>query len=204
LLVVRKSTERSTKMDEQRQKYDLLMIGGSAGSLSMVLKLLPLIRQKNELAIVMIFHRKSTEEGTLIDVLLRKTGFKVKEAEEKDLIEPGTVYVAPADYHVLIERDHTITLDDSEKVNHSRPSIDVSFESAADVYGPTLACLLLSGANADGAAGMLKAKSKGSLILVQDPRTAEVPFMPESAIRTVHVDFIVTAENFLESPLMQS
>ena len=180
------------------------MMGGSAGSLSMVLKLLPLIRQKDRLAIIMVFHRKNSEEGTLIDVLLRKTGFRVKEAEEKDIIEPGTVYVAPADYHLLIERDHTITLDDSEKVNHSRPSIDVSFESAADVYGPSLACLLLSGANADGAAGLLRAKSKGSLILVQDPRTAEVPFMPESAIQTVDVDYLVTPENFLQSPLMLS
>jgi two-component system chemotaxis response regulator CheB len=191
-------------MEKREHRYDMLMIGGSAGSLSMVLKLLPLIRQRDKLAIVMVFHRKNSEEGTLIDVLLRKTGFRVKEAEEKDVIEPGTVYVAPADYHLLIERDHTITLDDSEKVNHSRPSIDVSFESAADVYGPSLACLLLSGANADGAAGLVKAKGKGSLILVQDPKTAEVPFMPESAIQIVDVDFLVTAENFLESPLMLS
>lgn len=190
-------------MEEREGKYDLLMIGGSAGSLSMVMKLLPLIRRRDELAIIIVFHRKKSDETTLIEVLLRKTGFQVKEAEEKDLLEPGTIYIAPADYHLLIERDHTITLDDSEKVNHSRPSIDVSFESAADVYGPSLACLLLSGANADGAEGLRKAKEKGSLILVQDPRSAEVPFMPEKAIETVDVDFIVTAENFLESPLMR-
>lgn len=190
-------------MEESKSSYELLMIGGSAGSLSMVMKLLPQIPKRDKFSIIMIFHRKKSDESTLIEVLLRKTGFQVKEAEEKDFLEPGTIYVAPADYHLLIERDHTVTLDDSEKVNHSRPSIDVSFESAADVYGPSLACLLLSGANADGADGLRKAKEKGSLILVQDPRTAEVPFMPQRAIETVDVDFIITDENFLESPLMR-
>lgn len=178
------------------------MIGGSAGSLSVVMKLLPLISKAERLAVVIIFHRKKAEEATLVEVLTRKTTFRVKEAEEKDPIEPGTIYVAPADYHLLVERDHTITLDYSERVNHSRPSIDVSFESAADVYGSSLACLLLSGANADGVNGLVKAKEKGALILVQDPRTAEVPFMPEKALQSVAADFIVTTENFKDCPIM--
>ncbi len=191
-------------MQSSDNRYDLLIIGGSAGSLSMVMKLLPMIRQKEHLSIVMVFHRKNSEEGMLVDVLSRRTGFRVKEAEEKDQITPGIVYVAPADYHLLIERDRSITLDDSEKVNHSRPSIDVSFESAADVYGERLACLLLSGANADGSEGLRKAREKGALIMVQDPRCAEVSYMPEKAIEAVRVDFLVTPENFLQSPVIAS
>ncbi|MBT1704774.1 chemotaxis protein CheB [Chryseosolibacter indicus] len=184
--------------------YELLVIGGSAGSLSVVLKILPHINRSLGLAIIIVFHRKNSEDTSLIEVLSRRTDCYVKEAEDKDELQPGTIYLAPADYHVLIEKDRSITLDDSEKINHSRPSIDVTFESAAEVYNSSLACMLLSGANADGVEGLISARKRGALILVQDPATAEVPFMPKQALERVGVDFLVKECNLRECPIFKS
>lgn len=182
-------------MAEPTRKYDLLTIGGSAGSLTMVLKIIPQLTLDMNLAVVIIFHRKQSEDNVLLDVLATKTTFVVKEAEDKDEIRPGVIYIAPAEYHLLIEKDKTISLDDSEKVNYSRPSIDVTFESAAEACGESLACLLLSGANADGVEGLIKAKQAGALIMVQDPASAEVSYMPEQAMARVKCDFIVDGKN---------
>lgn len=185
-------------MAELEIKHRLLMIGGSAGSLSVVLKMLPHIVNDDQMSIVLIFHRKQSDDSTLKDILSHKTTYKVREAEDKDEILPGVIYLAPADYHLLIEKDNTLTLDDSEKINFSRPSIDVSFESAADVFGTNLTCILLSGANADGAEGLRVAKSKGATVIVQDPKTAEVAFMPQQALLHLKPDLIITDENFIE------
>ena len=174
---------------------NLLVIGGSAGSLSMTLKIIPLLEEKMNVAVIVVFHRKSSEGNVLIELFSERTKYSVKEADEKDLISAGTIYIAPADYHVLIEKDFSISLDVSEKINYSRPSIDVTFESAAEVYKNRLVCLLLSGANADGVEGLLKAKQFGSIIAVQDPENAEVPFMPQEAVNKVKVDLLVSDTN---------
>jgi two-component system, chemotaxis family, protein-glutamate methylesterase/glutaminase len=181
-------------MEEDRMtgQYKLLVIGGSAGSLEVIMQLLPGLDRRNGLAVVIVLHRKSNE-SVLVDLLSDITLWTVKEVEEKDSIEPGVIYLAPADYHLLIEKDWTFSLDFSEKVNYSRPSIDVTFESAADVFGPALVCLLLSGANADGTAGMRLVKKMGGLALVQDPLDAAVSYMPQQAIDSMKVDKIVKA-----------
>lgn len=184
-----------------KSKYDLLAIGGSAGSLVFLLKLIPLLK-KADIAVVVVLHRKTSEDNTLIEILTERTDWLVKEAEDKDEIHPGVIFLAPADYHMLIEKDGSITLDDSERINYSRPSIDVTFECAAEVYGSRLVCLLLSGANADGVAGLKKAVAAGALVAVQDPASAEVPFMPMKAVNEVDIDFIVNENNlkgFVES-----
>lgn len=180
---------------KSHQGFDLLVIGGSAGSLAVVLKLLPLLKESMHLAVILVFHRKPGEESTLLDVLASKTKYLIKEAEDKDELVPGTIFLAPADYHLLVEKDHTLTLDDSEKVNYSRPSIDVTFESASDVYGRSLICMLLSGANADGVQGLKSVKRTGGLVVVQDPAWAEVSFMPREAVQNVDVDILITPEN---------
>lgn len=188
-------------MGEAKDSDKLLMIGGSAGSLAVVLQILPLLRKSMNIPVVLIFHRKYSDDTVLIDLLSTRTEFSVREAEDKDEINARTVYVAPVDYHVLIEKTKVISLDDSEKINFCRPSIDVAFESAADVYGSGLRCLLLSGANADGVAGLRTAKKSGALIAVQDPQEAEVPIMPRAAVENVEVDFLLKYENlqsFLE------
>jgi two-component system, chemotaxis family, protein-glutamate methylesterase/glutaminase len=169
----------------------LLVIGGSAGSLSVVLKIVPLLKKALGLAVVIVFHRKQSEDSALIDVLASRTEMLVKEIDDKDELAAGVIYLAPADYHVLIEKDHSVTLDDSEKVNFSRPSIDVTFESAAEVFGDKLICLLLSGANADGVEGLRIARSLGGYAMVQDPATAEVPYMPRQAVERAVVDKII-------------
>lgn len=177
-------------------KYELLLIGGSAGSLPMVLKILPLLKKEMNLAVIIVFHRKqSDDDAVLVDMLSTRTEFVVKEADDKDEITSGTIYIAPSDYHVLIEKNKVLTLDASEKINFSRPSIDVSFESAADVYESKLACMLLSGANADGVQGLRMAQKHGAFIIVQDPTSAEMPYMPREAIENVPVDLLINYAN---------
>jgi len=179
-------------------KRDLLAIGGSAGSLEFLIRSLPFFWTGLGLAVVIVLHRKSNGDSTLTNLLASRTSLVVKEVEEKEAILPGVVYIAPPDYHVLIEKDFTFSLDYSEKINYSRPSIDATFESAADVYKGRLACLLLSGSNADGVTGMKAVKAAGGLTAVQDPATAEMAFMPRRALEEVAVDFVIHESNVKE------
>ena len=160
----------------------LLVIGGSAGSLDVLLQLLPQLDSNWALAMIIVLHRKNDNDGLLPGLLAPRTTLSVKEAEEKDVIAGGTIYIAPCDYHLLLEPDGSITLDASEKINFSRPSIDVTFSAAAEVMGSRLACLLLSGANLDGSEGLQQAFQMGAVVAVQDPATAEVAFMPRHAL----------------------
>lgn len=160
----------------------LIIIGGSSGSLEALFCLLPELTTTPTRPIVLILHRHSTASLSLAELLNAKTSLHVKEADEKELLENGCIYLAPADYHLLFEEDGTISLDVSEKVHFCRPSIDVSFTSASIVYKERLIAILLSGANADGAAGMQSVKACGGFNIVQDPAEAQVAYMPEQAI----------------------
>jgi two-component system chemotaxis response regulator CheB len=173
---------------------DLLVVGGSAGSLHVVLSMLSALPDSFSIPLLIILHRNSIFESSLEDLLATRTRLPIKEVEEKEPIKPGTIYICPADYHVLLEKEHTFSLDYSERINYSRPSIDVTFRSAADVYGPGLIGLLLSGGNADGAEGMEYVQKKGGFTIVQDPATAEVPYMPQQAITRMQADIIIPTE----------
>lgn len=168
-----------------------IVIGGSAGSLATLLRIIPLLQKDMNVSVLIVMHRLASSEEVLLDVLESKTSFEVKEVEDKDELQPGIVYIAPADYHVLLERDRSLTLDDSEKVNFSRPSIDVTFESVADICGPSLIGVLLSGANADGVAGLKKVKEKGGRVVIQDPATADFPVMPQKALESIEPDLLL-------------
>ena len=170
---------------------EALVIGGSAGSLDVLLKVLPDIDPVLPFPIIIVLHRKSGQESLLTDLLSTKTKLRVKEVEEKEKLVGTTLYIAPPDYHLLIENDKTFSLDASEKINFSRPSIDVSFESASQVFKENLVCLLLSGANSDGTKGLQKVNEKGGSVIIQDPSSAIVPFMPEYAIENVANDAIL-------------
>lgn len=170
---------------------EALLIGGSAGSLEVLLKLLPGLKPALSFSIILVLHRKPGKDDILTNLLAARTEILVKEVEEKEKMLPGTLYIAPPNYHLLIENDRTFSLDASEKVNFSRPSIDVTFESAAEVFGENLACLLLSGANSDGTAGLQAVKKYGGLALVQNPSAAVVAFMPQSALAHVNVDAVL-------------
>jgi two-component system, chemotaxis family, protein-glutamate methylesterase/glutaminase len=172
-------------------KYELVIIGGSAGGLEVLLEVLPQLRTDLDYAVVLVMHRRGGD-SLLTGLLSDKTKLTVKEAEEKEAIRPGVIYIAPADYHLLIENDKTFSLDYSEKIHYSRPAIDASFETAAEAYGPLLAGVLLSGANADGAEGLLQIKQAGGLTIVQDPDEASVSYMPQQAIEKNAADKILT------------
>lgn len=172
----------------------MLLIGGSAGSLDVLLEILPQLHHDLPFPVVIILHRKSDAESVLTDLLALKTVLPVKEVDDKERIIPGTIFLAPADYHLLIEKDGIFSLDASEKINFSRPSIDVSFESAAEIYGSLTAGLLLSGANADGTMGLKKIKDAGGIAMVQQPSVAEVSFMPQQAVNEINIDAILKNE----------
>ena len=175
------------------KQVKFIVIGGSAGSLHVILDILTEIRPGFSIPILVVLHRNSVQGSSLEELFSSRTDLPVKEVEEKEPVMPGSIYLCPADYHVLLEQDHSFSLDYSERVNYSRPSIDVSFHSAADVYGEGLACCLLSGGNADGVVGLQYMKERGGLAIVQDPATAEVPYMPQHAITRVEVDIVLPA-----------
>jgi two-component system, chemotaxis family, protein-glutamate methylesterase/glutaminase len=170
---------------------ELLIIGGSAGSLEVILLFLKDLKSTLSFPILLVLHRKSSFDSALTNLISTRTKLPVQEAEEKEQLKPGNIYIAPADYHLLIEKQHTVSLDFSEKINYSRPSIDITFQTAAEAYGPSLVCILLSGANEDGAAGLVAVKEAGGFIVIQDPLTAEVSYMPEQALKVVKPDKIL-------------
>ena len=171
-----------------------LVIGGSAGSLDVLLKVFPAIAQYITFPIIIVVHRKKGTDSLLSDLLASKTFLAVKEAEEKETLLAGTIYIAPSDYHLLIEKDLTFSLDSSEKVNYSRPSIDVTFHSAAEAYTDKLVCMLLSGSNSDGVNGLISTKKFGGETVVQDPTSAQVDYMPQQAIQKAQIDHVLMIE----------
>ncbi|QKZ13273.1 chemotaxis protein CheB [Spirosoma sp. KUDC1026] len=175
-----------------------VVVGGSTGSIDVLLRLLPALKPPLSFTLIIVVHRRNTADSALADLLSVKTNIPVKEVDDKDVIEPGMIYLAPADYHLLIEQDGTFSLDDSEKVNYSRPSIDVTFESAADVYGRTLVGVILSGANADGTAGLNVIKKGGGVLVAQKPETAQIGFMPQQAILHADIDLILDVYELIE------
>lgn len=175
-----------------------LIIGGSAGSLDVLLKVLPQVNPDIRFPIIIVVHRKHGADSLLPVLLSTRTKLIVKEVDEKEKILAGTVYIAPSDYHLLIEQDQTFSLDYSEKINYSRPAIDATFQTAAEVYGTKLACLLLSGSNADGVNGLKSVKAWGGTTVIQDPATAQVAYMPEQARLNVEIDHILSIEDMGE------
>lgn len=169
---------------------EFLLIGGSAGSLEVLFRLLPLLRADLPFPMALVLHRRNSADSSLSGLLGSKTLNPTHEVEDKDPVTPGTIYLAPADYHLLIEHDRTFSLDYSEKINFSRPSIDVTFESAAEVYGSGLVAILLSGANEDGTNGLTAVKRAGGMVVVQNPDTAQMPFMPHYALTHLPVDYV--------------
>lgn len=189
-------------MEEIALTKKCIIIGGSAGSLQAILYLLSHLSANFYIPIIITLHRKNDHHSELIEVLRYRTNLVVKEAEDKETIQSGTVYIAPADYHLMIEKNHTFSLDGSEKVHFSRPSIDVSFQTAADTYGRYLIAILLSGANADGTDGLQEVRKKHGLLIVQDPADAITPFMPQNAIDRRLADYVLNTigiTNFLNS-----
>lgn len=175
----------------------MAVIGGSAGSFDVILEILGRLTPGLAFPLVIVIHRKSTSDSSLSDLFSHHSSLPVKEVEDKDPIQAGSVYLAPADYHLLVEKNNTFSLDFSEKVNYSRPGIDVTFQTAAEAYQDALAAILLSGANADGTEGLKAVKEFNGLTIVQEPSSAEVSFMPQNAISQLAVDYILSPEGII-------
>jgi two-component system, chemotaxis family, protein-glutamate methylesterase/glutaminase len=163
----------------------LIIIGGSWGGIQASMAILKDLPGDFPIPILLVLHRLKNVDSNLGEVYGNKLALKVREVEEKERPEAGTLYIAPANYHVLLEKDHTFSLDVSQPENYSRPSIDVTLRSAAAVYGPALAGIILSGANKDGSAGLEEVVAGGGLALVQAPEEAEVSTMPQAAIALI-------------------
>src|SRR5690242_2932791 len=164
--------------------YSIVAIGTSWGGLMAMSKLLSELPAEFPIPIVIVQHRSKDSNKLLSQLLQDATPLMVCEIEDKDLLEPGKVHVAPADYHVLIERGY-LSLTVEEPVRYSRPSIDVMFTSAGDTYGKEAIGVVLTGANEDGSRGLAHIVKRGGKALVQAPKTAEIPVMPEAALRAV-------------------
>lgn len=164
------------------KRYRVVAIGGSAGSLEVILGILATLPPAPDAFFIIVVHRRNDKDSILENLFSYKTDLPVKEVEDKERILPGHIYIAPPDYHLLLENEHFFSLDGSEKVHFSRPSIDVTFESVAEVFGGQAVGILLSGANADGSEGLLAIREAGGYTLAQNPDEAEIAFMPRRAI----------------------
>ncbi len=172
-------------------QYDAVVIGVSAGGLDALNVLLPPLSEQFGLAIIVVQHLHPHSHSFWIHTLAEKCRITVKQADEKEPILPGTAYIAPPNYHLLIEDDRTFSLAIFERINYARPSIDVLFETAAQVYGARVIGIILTGANDDGSKGLKQIKESGGLTIVQDPASAEVPSMPQAAIAATDVDHVL-------------
>lgn len=184
--------------NDLNRKCKVLLIGGSAGSIEVLMSILPKLNPFYTFSIIIVLHRKSTEDTILEKLVAMKSVIPIAKLEDKEVLTPGYIYVAPSNYHLLLEKNQFLSLDVSEKVNYSRPSIDVTFESAALAYGTQCFAILLSGSNSDGTKGLKTIKEYGGTVILQDPKEALMPFMPENALSAVTPDYILNTPQILD------
>ena len=174
------------------KRPELVAVGTSLGGLNALTTLLAMMPAKFLAPIVIVQHRTVNPDGGGLEKLLQEhTRLTVFEAEDKMPLEPGGVYLAPADYHLMIESRGVLALSTDAPVRAARPSIDVLFQTAADAYRDSLLAVLLTGASADGAEGVASVKALGGRAIVEDPDTAECRTMPAAALATTAVDYVL-------------
>jgi two-component system chemotaxis response regulator CheB len=174
--------------------YELIAVGTSWGGLQALSQLLDELDDEIDQPIVVAQHRSADAvDGALPRLLADHTRRRVRDAEDKDVLERGHVYIAPPDYHLLVEHG-TLALSTDGSVQYARPSIDVLLESAADAYGERLIGIILTGASDDGAAGLARVKARGGVAIVQDPATSIRRRLPDAAIAATHADAVLTLD----------
>ncbi|MDH5299722.1 MAG: chemotaxis protein CheB [Desulfobulbaceae bacterium] len=166
-------------------------MGVSSGGWAALAEILPALPADFPMPVVVVQHLHPQQDDFFLGHLNDICALRVKIADEKELLRPGHVYFAPPNYHLLIEKDRTFSLSVDQRVNFSRPAIDVLFESGAEVYSSRLVGVILTGANADGAHGLKQIKDGGGLAIVQDPATAQIDYMPRAAMAAVAVDHVL-------------
>lgn len=177
---------------------EILLLGGSAGSFKLIFRIVQILDRDLKKVVIIVMHRKRNFASEVEKLFAHNSLMNVKEIGDKDKINKGTIYIAPANYHVLIENNGYFGLDVSEAIWFSKPSIDITFESAAEVYKNKCTAILLSGANQDGAEGMLKLRNAGSLTIAQDPADAELPEMPSDAIAIGGAEYVLPSAEIIE------
>jgi len=178
-------------------KYKAVVIGGSAGSFQIVTRILNALQPNFPVPILLCLHRLKHVRSGFVEALSVKSNIPVSEPYDKDMLKPGNAYLAPANYHMFIELANRIALSADDPVNHSRPSIDLSFITAANAYRDKLIGIILSGANRDGAFGLKKVADNGGLTIVQDPKESDVKTMPESALQLTKVDYVYSTDQII-------
>ncbi|KPC25578.1 Protein-glutamate methylesterase [Pseudomonas syringae pv. cilantro] len=171
---------------------DAIVVGASAGGVEALLKIFSALRPGFSLPVLTVLHLPDDRRSQLAHVFQNRLQIPVKEADDKEDIVPGTLYFAPSSYHLSVESDRSLSLSQEDRVFYSRPSIDILFDSAADAYGSRLAGVLLTGANNDGARGLLQIRKNGGFTVIQDPSQAQASTMPEAALALHSPDYLLS------------
>jgi len=178
--------------------YKAVIIGGSAGSFRVITKILQSLPKNYPLPVLLNLHRLKHVRSGFVEALSIKSNIPVIEPYDKDTIKPGNAYLAPSNYHMYVELNKKVALSTEEPVNHSRPSIDLSFITAAQTYNRNLLGIILSGANKDGAYGLKKLKDAGGTAIVQDPKECEVATMTNAALNLTNVDHVFSTNQIID------
>ena len=177
--------------------FKIIVIGGSAGSFQVVSKVLNALPKNFQIPIVLCLHRLKHVRHGFVEALSLKSLLPISEPNDKESIKAGRVYLAPANYHLFTEIGYTFALSTDEMVKYSRPSIDLTFDTASYVYRDKMVGIMLSGANSDGAFGIAKAKKRGSFTIVQDPDEASMRTMPDAALKLHKPDQILNSDGII-------
>jgi two-component system, chemotaxis family, protein-glutamate methylesterase/glutaminase len=178
-------------MPASTARFDVVVVGVSAGGVELLRRLLPALPAEFPAPLVVCLHAAAGTTGDLAALLRDRAGVAVREAQDKEVLVPGTAYLAPGGYHLFLERDRTCSLSLDAPVRYARPSVDVLFDSAAHAYGGRVLAVVLTGANDDGAEGARRIKAAGGTLIVQDPATAYAPDMPRAALAAAAADYRV-------------
>lgn len=178
--------------------YKAVIIGGSAGSFQVITRILSSMPPNFPLPVLLCLHRLKHVRSGFVEALSIKSTLPVIEPMDKEQIKPGRAYLAPANYHMYVELGNKIALSTEEVVNHSRPSIDLSFITAAQIYREKLIGIILSGANRDGAYGLKKVKDHGGIAIVQNPAECQVKTMTETSLKMTLVDHIFNTNDIIK------
>lgn len=170
---------------------EAIVVGASAGGVEALLNIFGELPDTFGLPIIAVLHLPDERRSQLAQVFARRLRVPVREAQDKEVIQPGTVYFACPGYHLSVEHDRSLSLSQEDRVHHSRPAIDYLFASAADTYGQGLLAILLTGANQDGARGLAHVKQSGGTTVVQDPKEARIAVMPLAAMAVCAPDHIL-------------
>ncbi|WP_198171499.1 chemotaxis protein CheB [Mucilaginibacter aquatilis] len=190
--------ELSNDIKDRWHNSKVLLLAGSAGSFKLLFHAVKNLPADLNKTVIIIIHRKKNFFSEIEKLFAENSRMYLREISDKDRIDSNTIYIAPANYHTLVENEKQFSLDVSEAVWYSKPSIDVTFESAADVFKDKCTAVLLSGANQDGAEGLLKLRNNGSLTIVQDPADAEMKDMPAAAINIDAADYVLSSNQIFQ------